>query len=717
MAESQAIEKAADPRESALDRAAGGRYGLLAWVITPNLASDAIPAWDSSERERFNYELSQVDLVAAAITAVCQKVASAQFSIEGPERTARRWRDKLLSADWSWALASWVKEACRSSKGGYLQVVRAVPTWFADENGITERGRRAFEAGQFDEAEIISFRALDSTRCTPTGDLAAPIDYRTDTGQLIRVPRAHVLRILDSPDPTRPGYGQCGVDRCVEVGRLRQYIAQYFREAFSDRPRPGITILNNINQADWEAQLQAADTARMQKGHQVYPGKLFVTNSEATTPASATDLPNRIAPDGFNQRQTYTEAKEVVATAFGLDPLEFGAMPGQGLGSAEQSTVMAQKSRGKFVAFVLQTIEREFRRVLPANLMLSFEMQDRQEEREQAEVDGLVAENILALAKADPVTGTAIISVPEARQLLADAGILPREFLAADVTGTTEIEETEEEPAEPAELAAGPPEAEGPIVKCWQDGRIDVLRPVRSRPVLAAQKQAEYSPRHPARNVRAARDYGKQLRKIYDDWAKRAAQQLEDADEEDRDALLAALLALLALQLKKAGAAGLYDAMEVGLQGEVPDVDALAALQEAIAKNDYYIESSLVPDAGERLRREAATEGWAWKRDMILAALTAVAWRTDLYVGAFWAAISIGAAVWLHRQNDPPVRRFLDPLADHCATCPPKEGEYENWNDMIARCGGVPGDGSDACDGRCRCGVEALIAGIWVPVL
>jgi hypothetical protein len=30
---------------------------------------------------------------------------------------------------------------------------------------------------------------------------------------------------------------------------------------------------------------------------------------------------------------------------------------------------------------------------------------------------------------------------------------------------------------------------------------------------------------------------------------------------------------------------------------------------------------------------------------------------------------------------------------------------------------GVPGDGSDQCNGNCLCGVEAWIDGAWVPVL
>lgn len=56
-----------------------------------------------------------------------------------------------------------------------------------------------------------------------------------------------------------------------------------------------------------------------------------------------------------------------------------------------------------------------------------------------------------------------------------------------------------------------------------------------------------------------------------------------------------------------------------------------------------------------------------------------------------------------YRDHAGPVRRILNP-ADHCATCPPKQGIYPSFSEMRRRVG-VPGDGSDDCFFNCRCSV------------
>ena len=63
-----------------------------------------------------------------------------------------------------------------------------------------------------------------------------------------------------------------------------------------------------------------------------------------------------------------------------------------------------------------------------------------------------------------------------------------------------------------------------------------------------------------------------------------------------------------------------------------------------------------------------------------------------------------------------PVRRLLDPGAQHCATCPPKAREYSSWNEMLALAGGLPADGSDDCHSNCRCQIELFLEDEWVPV-
>jgi hypothetical protein len=52
-------------------------------------------------------------------------------------------------------------------------------------------------------------------------------------------------------------------------------------------------------------------------------------------------------------------------------------------------------------------------------------------------------------------------------------------------------------------------------------------------------------------------------------------------------------------------------------------------------------------------------------------------------------------------------------MAEHCTTCPPKAHEYTDWDTMVGDVG-LPGDGSDECDGRCRCQIQILVNGAWI---
>jgi hypothetical protein len=164
---------------------------------------------------------------------------------------------------------------------------------------------------------------------------------------------------------------------------------------------------------------------------------------------------------------------------------------------------------------------------------------------------------------------------------------------------------------------------DGRQVKAYSDGRvIPVLASRPALPRLPARKQA-LSPRHPAQFVAAVDGYAANLRRIYDEWALEAADELAAVPEEERDDLLAALLLLLALRLKTAGRAGLEAAFEMGLGDGVPDAEAMAALEDAIASNDAYIDNSLIPDARARFVRDSSMIGFEWSPGIIAGALGA----------------------------------------------------------------------------------------------
>jgi len=173
-------------------------------------------------------------------------------------------------------------------------------------------------------------------------------------------------------------------------------------------------------------------------------------------------------------------------------------------------------------------------------------------------------------------------------------------------------------------------------------------------------------------------------------------------------------LAGLQTQLEELADESIPEAFSMG-SGSAADPGQIPELGEIVNTNRHFMGGSLIP----YLRQEMVlADGLTLGQ---LAAVRQPAWeaRTSLYAGAFWTAIWVGLGVSLINRlmaDNQPVRRFLDPGAEHCPTCPPKAREYASWNEMLGFTGGLPADGSDDCQSNCRCQIEVFEKGEWVNV-
>ena len=161
----------------------------------------------------------------------------------------------------------------------------------------------------------------------------------------------------------------------------------------------------------------------------------------------------------------------------------------------------------------------------------------------------------------------------------------------------------------------------------------------------------------------------------------------------------------------------------LGFGSESVGPEGLRAIQDAQAKNDHYLSTSLFSDIRGKLEGEISAILLLLKygrKDealhLIEQTLLSLDYRPTLYGGTYWEMIHTGIGDRITERDTtegPPVLRVLDPLARHCSTCPPKAKEYPSWAAMVAEAG-IPGDGSDECNGRCRCSVQILQGGVWV---
>jgi hypothetical protein len=207
--------------------------------------------------------------------------------------------------------------------------------------------------------------------------------------------------------------------------------------------------------------------------------------------------------------------------------------------------------------------------------------------------------------------------------------------------------------------------------------------------------------------------YQRELSQTYQEWSDDLAADLEFADEDEREEIVAAALLLLGGRMSELGTDRIEEGMLLGLG----DADLSALLSDRIAfrqaENIRYINDSLLPDLSTGILAglsDPAVIGLGmFGFSQLLKPKTA---RVEQYAGAMWGAIAEGVGEASRQQEDGRVYWRLDPRAEHCDDCLNYgEQEYASFESMTAMTGGaMPGSGVQ-CDGNCRCTLEIIREG------
>ena len=213
--------------------------------------------------------------------------------------------------------------------------------------------------------------------------------------------------------------------------------------------------------------------------------------------------------------------------------------------------------------------------------------------------------------------------------------------------------------------------------------------------------------------------YQRALEDTYQTWYTKTARDLDAASEDDRSDMLDAALLLLAAQMIRLGRERLPQAVTTGAGNVPPSPETWAALQRALAENEQYINESLIPAIGERMRGAFADPDIAAGGAVALSGvLQTFSGRILLYASPFYMLIwrswrdKIDTAS--EKAGQPArIRWVLDDRAHHCPDCLAYgDKTYESMDDMLAQTGGaVPGSYQLADRGHCRCMLEYETAG------
>ena len=480
-----------------------GAEGLLWW--TGGQIDDYIPLGEYGSRQR-QHDLRTFALVAPmcliAESVLIKKMQALQWSIESGRNRALHWRNVLADLEqgkgWDIFIARWVRAYCESDYGGYAEIIRSAPSWAVEADGqLTSRGETAVREGEDSVWTIVDARVMDPVQCVPMADPAFPLTYfNPHTGAKHRLRSHQFMLIQDMPnvDDTKPNQGLCAISRAVWAAREDQMATRYSFEAMSENPGAGM-ILGNINPNYLRTALDGAKAEREARGVVYYKGIIFLPVMDPSGTIKLEYLTFAHLPENFNRTEDYSRIKEIVASAFGMDVLELGSIPGHNLGTAQQASVAASKARGKGIGALIQGVERQFRRkFLPEDVQLRIKKHDIDEQKERAELDTFY------FAHATESVTAGIWTAEMANQYLADKGAINPEmpYMWEDITPSEEVDDTEAPERVTSEGDVTPRrekrwEADGPRVRVTSDGTIEwVEAPYRQ--ALKAQRKVKPEP-------------------------------------------------------------------------------------------------------------------------------------------------------------------------------------------------------------------------------
>ncbi len=319
----------------------------------------------------------------------------------------------------------------------HFSAVQAHSFYVTDMGAIAEIGR---------ERKRGPLRALyhtDPTRCTLTGKIDTPLKYNPRRGKLQYWSLDDYYRVASmiAIQEKYRGLGFCALSRCLELAKIMIAVYRHDQESLGARAPDGLLLLRNITQQQWDQAMESRD-AKKDSMEERYYGGVAVLASMGVDEVGAELVALSTLPAGFDKQTFANLTMYGYALAFGYDPSEFWPVQFGSLGRGTEAEMQHQKATGKGgLAFVL-AYQEQIQELLPDTLQFEFEQRDDAGRLTEAEVQMAYLEIAREAYKAGLPEGAPLVSREEARSMLAEAGVIPREW--TEVEEDVEATDTEE---------------------------------------------------------------------------------------------------------------------------------------------------------------------------------------------------------------------------------------------------------------------------------
>jgi len=305
------------------------------------------------------------------ISGLSKRVQSLPYEIKAPEEDGRRWDDMLRYANfstWEEFVGQLINNYSISDTGAFIEIIapgdpRSEPTGPATGIAI-----------------------LDSRNCWPTGDPMFPAIYTNNKGVQHLLHRSRVVQFMEMGDSNDnlPGFGDSAMGRCITPAFREILMAQFMRASLDDMPAPGFALAKNLTEDQVNAQIDAMKTKR--ENDQDMLGRIvFLFGADTSEMAALEFIQFAKEFTGFDPDKLSAMNAKYMAAGVGVDIQDFWELSGRAMGTATQSEVLDQKSKGRALGRLIKGIERTINDVLPDDVEFSIKYRNEEEDLERAQ--------------------------------------------------------------------------------------------------------------------------------------------------------------------------------------------------------------------------------------------------------------------------------------------------------------------------------------------
>ncbi|MBP0119826.1 MAG: hypothetical protein ITD33_03050 [Nitrosarchaeum sp.] len=375
------------------------------------------PFWSSKRDDYLAATVFHEDMWQGAVGVATTKMAALGWEVKSEiGLRARKGHDLLMASEagsgWVNFISKHMQAFLLTGNGAFVEIVRA---------------------SRSGGSRVLGLMHLDPHRCVRTGDPHIPVLYRDRKGAIHELRQHQVFMISDMPDHRELhfGVGHCAAERAYNTIYKLSAIEQFMREKVAGRKPLAIHFLSGVLKSHVEDILQSAQGEAARRGVQSYMGAAIATIAGDQPPTLVT-VPLAEIPVGFVPQEERQNGYLIYARALGLDVQDLQPLSSGAMGTATQSKVLDEKSKGMGATVAWRQAFTHMLNEFVFSEYVNFHFIEKDYRDQRAAQDVSTARG----AFVGQIIQAGIITPQQGLQLLVDSKDLPRDFLPKDRTIT-----------------------------------------------------------------------------------------------------------------------------------------------------------------------------------------------------------------------------------------------------------------------------------------